>query len=76
MVPFDSVEEIIGHAAGGVCPFGINENVDVYLDESLKRFAYVYPACGSGNSAVKLTIEDLEKSSGFLKWLDVCKIPE
>ena len=76
MIPFDNVEEVIGHAAGGVCPFGINDGVDVYLDESLKRFEFVYPACGSGNSAVKLTIPELELSSGYLKWLDVCKIPE
>lgn len=76
MVPFESVEEIIGHAAGGVCPFGIKENVIVYLDESLKRFEYVYPACGSANSAVKLTIEELEKSSEYEKWLDVCKVAE
>ncbi len=76
MIPFESVEEIIGHAAGGVCPFGIKEGVDVYLDESLKRFEIVYPACGSGNSAVKLTIPELELSSEYLKWIDVCKIPE
>ena len=76
MVPFDSVEEIIGHAAGGVCPFGINEGIDVYLDESLKRFEIVYPACGSGNSAVKLTIPELELSSNYKEWIDVCKIPE
>ena len=75
MIPFESVEEIIGHAAGGVCPFGINDGVDVYLDESLKRFEIVYPACGSGNSAVKLTIPELEISSGYLKWIDVCKVP-
>lgn len=76
MIPFENVEEIIGHAAGGVCPFGIKEGIDVYLDESLKRFEFVYPACGSGNSAVKLTIPELERSSGYLKWLDVCKLPE
>ena len=75
MIPFESVEEIIGHAAGGVCPFGINDGVDVYLDESLKRFEIVYPACGSGNSAVKLTIPELERTSGYLKWIDVCKVP-
>ncbi len=73
MIPFDSVEELIGHAAGGVCPFGINENVDVYLDNSLKRFEIVYPACGSSNSAVKLTLEELEKTSNYKKWVDVCK---
>ena len=73
MIPFDNVEELIGHAVGGVCPFGINENVEVYLDNSLKRFAIVYPACGSSNSAVKLTLDELEKSSYCNKWIDVCK---
>ncbi len=73
MIPFDSVEELIGHAVGGVCPFGINENVDVYLDNSLKRFEIIYPACGSSNSAVKLTLEELEKTSNYKKWIDVCK---
>ena len=73
MIPFDNVEELIGHAVGGVCPFGINENVEVYLDNSLKRFAIVYPACGSSNSAVKLTLDELEKASNFNKWIDVCK---
>ncbi|MBR3780834.1 MAG: YbaK/EbsC family protein [Clostridia bacterium] len=73
MIPFESVEELIGHAVGGVCPFGVNEGVTVYLDESLKRFDIVYPACGSSNSAVKLTVEQLETASGFTKWVDVCK---
>ena len=73
MIGFDSVEEFIGHAAGGVCPFGINENVRVYLDESLKEYEYVYPACGTPNTAVKLTIEDLEKASNYVEWVDVCK---
>lgn len=73
MIPFDSVEELIGHAVGGVCPFGINENVDVYLDSSLKRFTIVYPACGSSSSAVKLTLNELEKTSNYKKWIDVCK---
>lgn len=73
MIPFDSVEELIGHAVGGVCPFGINENVDVYLDNSLKRFNIIYPACGSSNSAVKLTLDELEKTSNYKKWIDVCK---
>ena len=76
MIPFENVEEIIGHAAGGVCPFGIQEGVQVFLDESLKRFEIVYPACGTGNSAVKLTIEELEKASNYEKWLDVCKVLE
>ncbi len=74
MIPFDSVEELIGHAAGGVCPFGLNENVAaVYLDISLKKFETVYPACGSSNSAVKLTVDELEHASGYAKWIDVCK---
>ena len=74
MIPFDNVEELIGHAVGGVCPFGINENVDVYLDNSLKRFEIVYPACGSSNSAVKLTLDELKKTSNYKKWVDVCKL--
>ena len=73
MIPFENVEEVIGHGVGGVCPFGINENVKVYLDVSLKAFEVVYPACGSANSAVKLTVEELEKTSNYLKWIDVCK---
>ena len=73
MIPFDSVEELIGHAVGGVCPFGINKNVEVYLDNSLKRFKIIYPACGSSNSAVRLTLEELEKTSNYKKWIDVCK---
>ena len=66
-------ETLIGHAVGGVCPFGINEGVTVYLDESLKRFETVFPACGSGNSAIELTIGELEKYSGYTAWVDVCK---
>lgn len=73
MIPFEDVENIIGHAAGGVCPFGVNDGVTVYLDNSLKRFEYVYPACGSSNSAIKLGINELENTSGFTKWIDVCK---
>lgn len=73
MIPFDSVEELIGHAVGGVCPFGINKNVEVYLDNSLKRFNIIYPACGSSNSAVRLTLEELGKTSNYKKWIDVCK---
>ena len=73
MIPFDEVENKIGHAVGGVCPFGINKNIDIYLDISLKEHQIVYPACGSSNSAVKLTIEELEKNSNFKKWVDVCK---
>ena len=73
MIPFDEVENMIGHAAGGVCPFGINNDIYVYLDISLKSHEIVYPACGSSNSAVKLTIDELEKSSMFKKWIDVSK---
>lgn len=73
MIPFDDVEKLTGHAAGGVCPFGINEEAEVYLDESLKRFTTVYPACGSSNSAVKLTVNELETASDYKKWVDVCK---
>ena len=76
MLTWDEVHEMIGHDVGGVCPFGINEGVRVYLDESLKRFDIVYPACGDAASAVKLTIPELEEISGFIKWVDVCSIPE
>lgn len=61
MIPFDQVEEVIGHAPGGVCPFGINDDIEVYLDESLKKFDTVYPAAGNDHSAVKLTIPELEQ---------------
>lgn len=73
MIPWDDVLKFIGHEPGGVCPFGINDGVDVYLDESLRRFEIVYPACGSSNSAVRLKIDELEKSSNFKNWIDVCK---
>lgn len=73
MLSFDEVHELIGHDVGGVCPFGVKDGVKVYLDESLKRFDVVYPACGSSNSAVKLFINELEKTSGYMEWIDVCK---
>jgi prolyl-tRNA editing enzyme YbaK/EbsC (Cys-tRNA(Pro) deacylase) len=73
MLSPDEVIDFVGHAIGGVCPFGINEGVTVYLDESLKRFETVYPACGSSNSAIELTIEELGKYSKFSSWVDVCK---
>ena len=76
MLTPEQVETMIGHAIGGVCPFGINEGVSVYLDESMKRFDTIYPACGSSNSAVKLTCEELEMLSGSLGWIDVCKLIE
>lgn len=73
MLAPDQVEAMVGHAVGGMCPFGINQGVTVYLDESLKRFETVFPACGSGNSAIELTIKELEQCSGYSAWLDVCK---
>ena len=76
MIPAEDVEKLIGHGVGGVCPFGINDNVKVYLDVSLKKHQIVYPACGSSNSAVKLNINELEKVSNYLKWVDVCKTNE
>lgn len=75
MLSFDSVEELIGHAPGGVCPFAVKEDVKVYLDESLKKHEIVYPAAGSDNSAVEMTIPQLERYSGYLEWVDVCKEP-
>ena len=73
MISFDDVENLIGHQVGGVCPFAIKEGVKVYLDESLKRFETVYPAAGSGNSAIELTIPELEKYSKYVGWIDVAK---
>lgn len=73
MIPTEDVNDLIGHNIGGVCPFAINDNVTVYLDESLKRFETVFPACGSTNSAIELTITELEKYSNYDSWIDVCK---
>jgi len=73
MLRFEEVEELIGHRVGGVCPFAIKDGVNVYLDESLKRFETVFPACGSSNSAIELTISELENYSGYTKWVNVCK---
>lgn len=73
MLTPDEAEVLVGHAVGGVCPFGIKEGVAVYLDNSLKRFKTVFPACGSSNSAIELSIEELEKYSGYVSWIDVCK---
>lgn len=73
MLPREDAEELIGHAVGGVCPFAINEGIYVYLDESLKRFETVFPACGSSNSAIELTIAELETYSASSGWVDVCK---
>ena len=75
MIPFEEVENRIGHAPGGVCPFGIKESIRVYLDESLKQFETVYPAAGNDHSAVKLTIAELEEVAGAVGWVDVCKEP-
>ena len=76
MIPGDQVEALVGHDIGGVCPFGVNEGVIVYLDESLKLHETVYPAAGTGHSAVRLTIEELEKACDYPAWVDVCKMPE
>ena len=74
MLSFDEAERLIGHAVGGVCPFAVNEGVDIYLDISLKRFNTVFPACGSSNSAIELSMRELEEYSDFIEWIDVCKI--
>lgn len=73
MLSFDEAEPLIGYAVGGVCPFAVNDGVKVYLDESIKRFETVFPACGSSNSAIELTIPELEKYSDYAEWIDVCK---
>lgn len=72
----DEVLTLVGHPVGGVCPFGINDGIDVYLDESLKRFETVFPAVGSGNSAIELDLDELYKYSNAVEWIDVCKLPE
>lgn len=74
MIPRDEVERHIGHAAGGVCPFAVNEGVPIYLDESLRRWDVVYPAAGNAHSAVRLTLDELERASGATGWVDVCSI--
>ncbi len=76
MLSPQQVSEMIGHEIGGVCPFAVNEGVKVYLDESLKRFETVFPACGSSNSAIELTIPEMEKYAGEEGWVDVCKLIE
>ncbi len=73
MLSAQQAETMIGHAIGGVCPFAVEEGVNIYLDQSLKRFTTVYPACGSANSAIELTIPELEKYSGAAAWINVCK---
>lgn len=76
MLTPDEVLELVGHPVGGVCPFGINEGIEVYLDGSMKRFETVFPAVGSGSSAIELNLEELYKYSNALDWVDVCKLPE
>ncbi len=76
MLSPDEVLTLVGHPVGGVCPFGINEGIDVYLDESLKRFETVFPAVGSGSSAIELDLDELYKYSNAIEWIDVCKLPE
>ena len=76
MLGAQRVEERIGHAVGGVCPFAVLKDVKVYLDESLRRFETVFPACGSSNSAIELSIIELERFSGYMAWVDVCKMKE
>lgn len=73
MLKFDQVHEAIGHQVGGVCPFGVNEGVKIYLDSSLKRFETVFPACGTSSSAIEMTIAELEATSEHEAWVDVCK---
>ena len=76
MIPYDEVETYIGHAPGGVCPFGVNEGVEIYLDESLRKLETVYPAAGNSHTAVKLTLPELEMSANAKGWIDFCKEPE
>lgn len=73
MLPHDDVEALVGHGVGGVCPFGVNEDVPVWLDESLRRFDIVYPAAGTDNSAVRLSLDELERASLARGWVDICK---
>ena len=76
MLSFDDTHTVTGHPVGGVCPFGLPENVKVYLDESLKRFTTVFPAVGSASSAIELDLDELYKYSNAIEWIDVCKLPE
>ncbi len=73
MLSPEEVTDLVGHAVGGVCPFAVKEGTEVFLDVSLKRFETVFPACGSANSAIELTIPELEEYSGYVSWVDVCK---
>ncbi len=74
MLAYDEAEAVTGHAVGGICPFAVNEQMEIYLDLSLQRFETVFPACGSSNSAIEMTIAELENYSGFLRWVDVCQV--
>lgn len=74
MLTADEVEALIGHGVGGVCPFAVNDGVSVYLDNSLKRFDSVFPACGSSNSAIELTVDELEKYASPVDWVDICSV--
>ena len=76
MIPGERVEELTGHVPGGVTPFGVKAGVTIWLDESLRRFETVYPACGSCNTAIVMTVAELEKACGAAGWVDVCKVPE
>ena len=76
MLSAEQLNELVGHAPGGVCPFTVKEGCEVYLDGSLKRFDVVYPAAGDAASAVELTVPELERLSGSRGWVDVCAIPE
>lgn len=73
MLTPDEAETLVGHAVGGVCPFATNPGVRVYLDKSLQRFETVFPACGSSNSAIELTVPELERHSSYIQWVDVCR---
>lgn len=76
MLSMEDALRFTGHAVGGVCPFALPEGIPVYLDESMRRFETVFPACGSSNSAIELTMDELEEYSAALDWVDVCKLPE
>ena len=76
MLTAEEVPELVGHPVGGVCPFGCKEGIPVYLDESLKRFTTVFPAVGSPSSAIELDLDELQRCSRALEWIDVCKLPE
>lgn len=76
MLSFEEAEPLIGHAVGGVCPFAVNEGVETYLDVSLKSYETVFPACGSSNSAIELSMDELQEYSQCKSWVDVCKIPK